>query len=161
MEKIDKLDRQILEIISQNARIPFRDVAEQGVLKTRYEFASDTITLTYVEADERHDIEVPDITYEVDVYVDQQGQVYEWCKIDIEVDAILDYLTQHHPELQNIKLNVKISHLPFEPSDAILTLSATDEQKAFVDSLWQDHYRLPPKTEVSDANVVESEVNTE
>ena len=29
MDKIDKLDRQILEIISQNARIPFRDVAEQ------------------------------------------------------------------------------------------------------------------------------------
>ena len=29
MEKIDKLDRQILEIITQNARIPFRDVAEQ------------------------------------------------------------------------------------------------------------------------------------
>ena len=29
MGKIDKLDKQILEIISQNARIPFRDVAEQ------------------------------------------------------------------------------------------------------------------------------------
>lgn len=29
MEKIDKLDRQILKIISRNARIPFRDVAEQ------------------------------------------------------------------------------------------------------------------------------------
>ena len=29
MEKLDKLDRQILSIISQNARIPFRDVAEQ------------------------------------------------------------------------------------------------------------------------------------
>lgn len=29
MERIDKLDRQILEIISRNARIPFRDVAEQ------------------------------------------------------------------------------------------------------------------------------------
>lgn len=29
MERIDKLDRQILEIISQNARVPFRDVAEQ------------------------------------------------------------------------------------------------------------------------------------
>lgn len=29
MEKIDKLDRHILEIISQNARVPFRDVAEQ------------------------------------------------------------------------------------------------------------------------------------
>lgn len=29
MEKIDKLDRKILEIISQNARIPFKDVAEE------------------------------------------------------------------------------------------------------------------------------------
>ena len=28
MERIDKLDRQILEIISQNARVPFKDVAE-------------------------------------------------------------------------------------------------------------------------------------
>lgn len=29
MEKIDNLDRQILEIISQNARIPFKDVATE------------------------------------------------------------------------------------------------------------------------------------
>ena len=29
MEKIDKLDKQILEIISQNARIPFKDVAAE------------------------------------------------------------------------------------------------------------------------------------
>ncbi|MDR1764165.1 MAG: Lrp/AsnC ligand binding domain-containing protein [Dysgonamonadaceae bacterium] len=28
MEKIDKLDRKILEIIAQNARIPFKDVAD-------------------------------------------------------------------------------------------------------------------------------------
>ncbi|MDO4949648.1 MAG: Lrp/AsnC ligand binding domain-containing protein [Bacteroidales bacterium] len=29
MEKIDELDRQILEIISQNARIPFKEVADE------------------------------------------------------------------------------------------------------------------------------------
>ncbi len=29
MEKIDRLDRQILDIISQNARIPFKDVAAE------------------------------------------------------------------------------------------------------------------------------------
>lgn len=29
MEKIDKLDRQILEIITRNARMPFKDVAEK------------------------------------------------------------------------------------------------------------------------------------
>lgn len=27
VQKIDKLDKKILEIISQNARIPFKDVA--------------------------------------------------------------------------------------------------------------------------------------
>ena len=29
MEKIDKLDRKILGILSQNARIPFKDVAAE------------------------------------------------------------------------------------------------------------------------------------
>lgn len=29
MEKVDKLDRQILSIISKNARIPFKDVSEE------------------------------------------------------------------------------------------------------------------------------------
>ena len=29
MEKIDKLDRKIMRIISQNARMPFKDVAEE------------------------------------------------------------------------------------------------------------------------------------
>ena len=29
MEKIDELDKKILKIITQNARIPFRDVADQ------------------------------------------------------------------------------------------------------------------------------------
>ena len=38
MEKIDNLDKQILEIISQNARIPFKDVAaECGVSRARYQ----------------------------------------------------------------------------------------------------------------------------
>ena len=38
MEKIDSLDRQILEIISQNARIPFKDVAaECGVSRAAHQ----------------------------------------------------------------------------------------------------------------------------
>ena len=45
MEKIDKLDRQILNIISKNARIPFKDVAEecgvsQMILSTQVEMTS-------------------------------------------------------------------------------------------------------------------------
>ena len=35
MEKIDNLDKQILEIISQNARIPFKDVDEWLHVKHR------------------------------------------------------------------------------------------------------------------------------
>ena len=38
MEKIDKLDRQILNIISKNARIPFKDVAEECGVSARIYF---------------------------------------------------------------------------------------------------------------------------
>lgn len=122
----------------------FKEVAEHRLVKTRYEFESDTIQLLYGEGEDKTIIEVPNIKYEVDVYTDQAGEVCEWCKIDIEIDPLLDYLNQHHSDLENIKLNVKITHLSFEPSDAILTTAMTDEQKSFVDSLWHDHYHLKP-----------------
>ena len=40
MEKIDKLDRQILNIISKNARIPFKDVAEECGVSRAYNLIS-------------------------------------------------------------------------------------------------------------------------
>lgn len=122
----------------------FRQIADHRLLKTRYEFSSDKIYLNYQDGDEKKTMMIPNIKYEIDVYLDKDGQICEWCKIDIEVDAILDHIAKHHPDIDNLKMNVKISHLPFEPSDGILTLSASEEQKAFVDSLWKDHYRLSP-----------------
>lgn len=122
----------------------FRRVAEHRLVKTRYEFGSDKIELIYGQEDDKHIIEIPDIKYEIDVYTNPQGEVCEWCKIDIEVDNIINYLAQHHPELENIKLNVKISHLPFEPLEAILSSSMNEEQKAFVDTLWKEQFRLTP-----------------
>ena len=48
MEKIDSLDRQILEIISQNARIPFKDVAaECGVSRAAIHQRSGMRVLPY------------------------------------------------------------------------------------------------------------------
>jgi len=115
----------------------FRQIATHRLQKTRYEFASDHITLQYTTDGETHLIEVPDVKYEVDVYTDASGTVCEWCKIDIEIDGLVDYLAEHHSDLQDIKLNVRISHLSFEPTDMILSDAATEEQLAFIDSLWQ------------------------
>lgn len=123
----------------------FRAVADHRLMKTRYVFASNKIILQYVEGQDDRIIEVPNITYEVDVYLDSSGQICEWVKIDIEIDPILDHLKVHYPDLNNIKLNVKITHLPFEPADPILTLSATDDQQTFIDVLWRDHFRLAPQ----------------
>lgn len=120
----------------------FRQIAEHRLLKTRYTFFSETIRLTYGEGEDKQVIEIPDVKYEVDVYFNQQGEVCEWCKIDIEVDVILNYLNEHHPDLEQIKLNVKLSHLPFEPQEAILSTSMTEEQKDFVDQLWKEQFRL-------------------
>lgn len=122
----------------------FKEASEHRLSKTRYEFASDKIQLIIGDTEDKTIIEVPDIKYEIDVYKNKDNEVCEWCKIDIEIDPILDYLNQHHPELENIKLNIKLSHLPFEPSDSILTTAMTDDQKAFIDSLWKDQFHLDP-----------------
>lgn len=137
-------NEEVTTIIDKDFYEGFRGVAEHRLLKTRYEFSSDKIQLLYGEGDDRQVIEIPDIKYEVDVYTNTQGEVCEWCKIDIEVDAILDYLSQHHSDLEQIKLNIKLSHLPFEPIESILSTSMTDDQKAFVDSLWHDQFHLTP-----------------
>lgn len=121
----------------------FKAVADHYVKKVRYEFASSNIFLTFVEGGESKTVEIPDVKYEVDVYIDKDSKICEWCKIDIEIDTIINYLGQHHPELKDVNLKVRISHLPFQPTDTILALTANPEQKAFIDALWKDHWQLP------------------
>lgn len=115
-------------------------VAEKFVLKTRYIFNSENVELTFVQNDEKKNITIPNIIYEVDVYKKPDGSLSEWCKIDVEVDTILNFLDKEYPELKDVKLNIKISQLPFRPEEAIIGSTEDEDKKAFLSNLWDNEF---------------------
>lgn len=112
----------------------YKKVAEHAVVKTRYVFESTKVSLTLVKDQVRREIIIPSILYEVDVFEKADGSTCEYCKIDVELDRILNYIDSKHPEVKGFKLVVKISHLPFKPFAAILP---GDEHRELLDHIWQ------------------------
>lgn len=115
-------------------------IAEKFVIKTRYIFNSENVELTFMQDSEKKNIAIPNIIYEVDVYKKPDGTLSEWCKIDVEVDNILNFLDKEHPGLKDVKLNIKISHLPFKPEEAILGTTQNEKEKAFLSDLWDNEF---------------------
>jgi len=116
----------------------FKKVAERNLVKTRYVFTSEKVTMKFYENGTESEVTIPNVSYEVDVYERADGSVCEWCKIDVEIDVILNYLKKEHPHLDGMQLNIKVSHLPFQPQDMILPQTATPEQQAKIDEIWKE-----------------------
>ena len=77
------------------------------------------------------------INYQVDVFFDKEGQRAKWCKIDIEIDDILAYLAEHHPEIEQFDTTVWLSKLPFKPEDAFSAVTDDEEQKEAIKAFWE------------------------
>lgn len=120
----------------------FKTVADFEQIKTRYIFESEKITLSYKENDEDKVIDIPDIKYEVDVFKKADGNLSEWCKIDIEIDTMMQFLEHNYPEIKNIKLNVKISHLPFAPGESFLMINSDAEIMSRVRDLYDQEFTI-------------------
>lgn len=117
----------------------FRHLADHALLKTRYVFHSKEIELKVKHKgnpDPKHYI-IPNVEYEVDVFMDKEGKMSPICKIDVEVDVIYNYLTNNHPELKDARLSlmIKVSHLPFKPKNVEMVLIDADKEK--YDAFWQ------------------------
>lgn len=118
----------------------FKQAADKEQNKTRYIFECEKITLAYKENDEDKVLDIPNVIYEVDVFKKADGSIAEWCKIDIEIDQIMQYLEHNHPELKDIKMTVKITHLPFEPTDPFICSGPEDANHARVAELYEHHF---------------------
>lgn len=116
----------------------FKYVGTKQIIKDRYIFPSENVELTYIEGENKKVISIPSIIYEVDVYEKEDGSFSKYCKIDVEVDSIINFLDKEYPELKNVKLNVKVSHLPFKPENPIL--STDGSKKDFLSSLWDNEF---------------------
>lgn len=129
-------------LVNQEFLNCFKNVADQLLIKDRFEFKCDKLTLNMVNGQEERLIELPEVVYEVDVFKTKSGEASEWCKIDIEVDTLEEYIKSKYPELGDYKLLLKVTNLPFKPSEVIFLPAATEVQKEFVQKLWSDVFVL-------------------
>ena len=121
----------------------FKQCAEKAVKKTRYFFYSNNTVLKKQDNGEDQDIKLPDLIYQVDVYETTDGKQVDWCKIDIELDKLMEYMKANHSDIKNLKFNVSVEHLPFKPTESIVSTTEDDEQKARLNSIWDTFNQKP------------------
>jgi hypothetical protein len=119
------------------------NTCEYLVNKKRYIFNCSNVCFKLTIDGEEKEVVVPNITYEVDVFTDKDKNIIEWCKIEVEVDSILELLEKDYPnQIDTITFKVKVSHLPFKPIETILTNFSDEKTKAFIDNLWEHQYKI-------------------
>lgn len=116
----------------------FRSICVDEMVKDRFIFPLRKLSLLVDGQEDEIDLNAYrgsiDIQYEVDVFPKEGGGYHEWCKIDLELDALIPILTKVIGD-KDIKLNLKISHLPFKPKEAILSNTTDQSQKAIIDKM--------------------------
>lgn len=115
MDKIDKLDRQILNIISRNARIPFKDVAEEcGVSRAAIHQRVQRMMDTNVITGSGYHINPRSLGYKTCTYIGvklERGSMYK--------DVV--------PEFEKIQEVVEC-HFTTGPYTMLIKLYATDNE---------------------------------
>lgn len=107
----------------------FKVIAEKPVTKDRYVFETKEVTISIGEEGETKTIPVEGVIYEIDVMVNNTNQ----CKIDIEVDKIIDAVTDASNADTKINILAKVSHLPFKPTGVFSSFNGGQEK---VDAFW-------------------------
>ena len=117
MEKIDNLDRQILEIISQNARIPFKDVAaECGVSRAAiHQRVQRLIDLGVIVGSGYH-VNPKSLGYRTCTYVGiklEKGSMYKAVVAELQKDSrncgmSFHYRSLHHAD-QTLRMRQRTS----------------------------------------------------
>lgn len=116
----------------------FRSICIDEMVKDRFVFPLRKLSLLVDGKEEEIDLNAykgtVDIQYEVDVFPKEGGGYHDWCKIDLELDALIPILTKVIGD-KDIKLNLKISQLPFKPKNAILSNTTNEDEKKIIDQL--------------------------
>jgi hypothetical protein len=113
---------------------------ERGVLKTRYTFHAKKVSVSV----EGKEIEIPNIKYEVDIFRTETGERSRWCKIDVEIDSLLDFLDRKGISFDDVEMVVKVTHLPFKPEQCFLHSTGNEQHDQSVKKFW-DAFQLKKK----------------
>ena len=86
--------------------------------KTRYYFNVEEITVATSHGEKQ--VPIKGLVYEVDVYINDKGQVSDWCKIDLELQDFEDRLKAAGVKISSFNLKLALTKLPFRPADFIV-----------------------------------------
>ena len=127
----------------------FKGIAEDPIVKDRYVFETKEVTISIGE-DEAKTIQVEGIIYEVDVFEKNTSQ----CKIDIEVDKVLEAVKDVSPDAK-VNILAKVSHLPFKPTGIFSSFSGGEDK---VGAFWDTVKGKEKEEETEESEEKETEV---
>lgn len=122
----------------------FKICATQGMIKDRYLFEVQKIQVKTSEG--LKDIEVPDMFYEVDMFIkpgviaETEAKYEPWCKIDLEVNPLLELIDKNHPEIGEFSLNIKVRTLPIQFGDVIISTDTDVVTKDRITKLYDEYF---------------------
>ncbi len=118
-------------------------IAEKKQIKKRYFFDSKDIVIQI--GSEKKRVVIPSIIYEVDVFQKHDGEISEWCKIDLEVQDLFTFMKTNYPQVKQIDLKMILSTLPFKPSEFLVMSHEGDRDK--IDRLYLELFNIPLQKE--------------
>lgn len=104
-----------------------------GCHKVRYTFVSQKVLLK----NDEEEIELPEVKYEVDVFISKEGKYSNYCKVDIEIDNLLAYLAENHKDISKFDVSVSLSSLPIGLKNWFSAVTDNEEQRAGIDAFWK------------------------
>lgn len=113
----------------------FKNICSNYTRKTRYYFKVEKASV--IAKGVETILEDIELVYEVDVFHNETNKEPTWCKIDLEVQDLVDKLKEMNLLNGEYKLNVKLSSLPFAPTDILID---TEENSEKIAQLWKDEF---------------------
>ena len=112
----------------------FKTISDNGMIKDRYCFPAQRVTMR--DASGKHNVQLPDLVFEVDVYKKPDGTYHEWVKIDLEIDSILEAVKDVNQAITTADLNINIGDLPFKPVEMMENSTKDEGQRAKISQLY-------------------------
>lgn len=103
--------------IDQTVFSAFKVISDNGMIKDRYKFPAQRVMMR--DSSGRHNVPIPDLVFEVDVFKKPDGTYHEWCKIDLEIDSILEAVKNINGSITTADLSINVSDLPFRPMEVM------------------------------------------
>lgn len=98
---------EITEAFFENWKRAF---AVAGQYKTRYTFVTSEVKIT----SDGNECIVPELKFEVDIFLDKAGKRSKFAKVDIEIQDVLEHIKKHHPEIDAAKFVIDFTKLPLD-----------------------------------------------